>query len=139
METIKIMYAAVALCVVAGVFLRYIPRGAVPGVTGVYEPMLATALILLVTPFTEEHHLVILIPAFCIVFFDVLKQKDRGDLFLYGISFFLIALKYSMNQFPAFHSGFLSLFSMGKLFGIVILCILMIKVVNRYNKSPTKV
>jgi hypothetical protein len=73
----------------------------------------------LLSPLTEEHHLVVLLLP---VIFLLLTEPPPGaaapDRILLVGSVLLLASRYSLEQFPAFHQGPLSLFAAGKLLGV---------------------
>jgi hypothetical protein len=79
-----------------------------------------TAIVLLLVPVFEEHYLVLLyLPILCL--FANLANMDRFWQVAFLAGYLLTGLKYSLASFPAFNSGFLSLFSNGKLFGLLII------------------
>ena len=79
-----------------------------------------TAIVLLLVPVFEEHYLVLLyLPILCL--FANLANMDRFWQAAFVVGYLLTGLKYSLASFPAFNSGFLSLFSNGKLFGLLII------------------
>jgi len=109
---------------------RFIKRDSSNKNTLIYEIMAVFAFTLLVTPFTEEHHFILLIPLIAVMLFDIINHSNRIDQLLYVCSFLLMGLCYSFNSFPRFHSGLLSLFSMGKFYGLVLLYIVTIRLLN---------
>jgi hypothetical protein len=77
-----------------------------------------TALVLVLVPVFEEHYLVLLyLPILCL--FSQLPYMNRLWRSVFVVGFLLVGLKYSLVSFPAFSSGFLSLFSNGKLYGLI--------------------
>jgi hypothetical protein len=84
----------------------------------VWEFAFLTALVLLLVPVYEEHYLVLLyLPILCLV-----SQLSEINLFwrvVFIAGYLLVGLKYSLGSLPAFSSGFLSLFSNGKLYGLI--------------------
>lgn len=136
MATVKILYMVLSaglLIITFGYVGRKFSRDDENKNT--YDYFLVILLMFLITPFTEEHHLTLIIPVFCMLFFDVIRKRNLADAVLYLLSFLLIGLKYSLNSFPAFHAGFLSLFSMGKFYGIVILYILTMRIMDYRPRS----
>jgi hypothetical protein len=80
------------------------------------------ALVLLLVPVYEEHYMVLLyLPILCL--FANLADLDRIWQGAFIVGYLLTGLKYSLASFPAFSSGFLSLLSNGKLFGLLIITI----------------
>jgi GT2 family glycosyltransferase len=79
----------------------------------------ALAAVLLLSPMTEEHHLVVLLlPLMCLLLSpNVPSVFSRRGLLLLG-SVVLLASRYSLNQFPFFHHGLSSLAMMGKTAGV---------------------
>ena len=81
-----------------------------------------TAIVLLLVPVFEEHYLVLLyLPILCL--FANLANMDRFWQAVFLVGYLLTGLKYSLVSFPAFSSGFLSLFSNGKLYGLIIITV----------------
>jgi hypothetical protein len=77
-----------------------------------------TALALLLVPVYEEHYLVLLyLPVLCL--FSELHHTNGFWRGVFIAGYLLVGLKYSLVSFPAFSSGFLSLFSNGKLYGLI--------------------
>jgi hypothetical protein len=76
--------------------------------------------ILLLSPVTEEHHLVILLlPLILLLLSDSIERMRAGDLVMLVAAILLLGSRYSLEQFPAFHQGALSLLAAGKLVGVV--------------------
>jgi hypothetical protein len=77
-----------------------------------------TALVLVIVPVFEEHYLVLLyLPILCL--FSQLPHMHGFWRGVFVVGYLLVGLKYSLVSFPAFSSGFLSLFSNGKLYGLI--------------------
>jgi hypothetical protein len=76
--------------------------------------------ILLLSPLVEEHHLVVLLLPLTILLLGapdrLIPQKEWVILL---VSVLLLGSRYSLEQFPAFHHGALSLLATGKLLGVV--------------------
>ena len=76
--------------------------------------------ILLLSPLTEEHHLVVLLLPLTLLLLDEshapLPAREMAALI--G-SVLLLGSRYSLEQFPAFHHGALSLLMTGKLVGVM--------------------
>ena len=77
-----------------------------------------TGLVLVLVPVFEEHYLVLLyLPILCL--FSQLPHIDRLWRGIFVVGYLLVGLKYSLASFPTFNAGFLSLFSNGKLYGLI--------------------
>lgn len=73
----------------------------------------------LLSPLTEEHHLVVLLlPVVFLILIEPPPGATMRDRILVIGSVLLLASRYSLEQFPAFHQGPLSLFAAGKLLGV---------------------
>ncbi len=97
---------------------------------------LALSAVLLFSPMTEEHHLVVLLlPLTCLLLSPVMPTifSVRG-LLLLG-SLVLLASRYSLNQFPLFHQGIYSLAMLGKTAGIAGLAVLLLVQLSRDGRS----
>lgn len=77
---------------------------------------------MLLSPFTEEHHFVLLLfPLLLLLLGDAvpsMPQRERAALVL---AILLLGSRFSLAQFPAFHQGALSLLTAGKLLGVAAL------------------
>jgi hypothetical protein len=83
--------------------------------------------ILLLSPLTEEHHLVILLlPMVLLVLNDVAPVRSQ-DVAVFVVSILLLGSRYSLERFPVFHQGALSLLMTGKLLGVVGLTWLLVR------------
>jgi hypothetical protein len=108
---------AVGLMILAG---TAIPRSAslVPA-AGDWTWALGLTMIPLISPFTEEHHLVILLLPLTFLLLDegplTNPVRDQTMLFL---SIVLLASAYSLDRFPLFHRGLPALLASGKLLGL---------------------
>lgn len=75
--------------------------------------------VLLLSPVTEEHHLVVLLLPLMLL---VLRGPDLSwrpmDVAVLVGSILLLGSRYSLEQFPVFHHGALSLLATGKLLGV---------------------
>ena len=78
--------------------------------------------LLLLSPFTAEHHLVILLlPLTLLLLTEPDPPFGRWDYALLLGGALLLASRYSLDQFPAFHQGMLSLVAAGKTLGVAAL------------------
>lgn len=76
----------------------------------------------LLSPLTEEHHLVLLLlPLTLLLLREVDDPSLRRSGLLLAASVLLLASRYSLERFPLFHQGWLSLLLGGKLLGIACL------------------
>ncbi len=100
---------------------RTIPRQVPPSSPGMdWIWGLGVTAIPLLSPLTEEHHLVLLLfPLFLLVLRDPGPQRQFADTGLLILSILLLGSRYSLERFPEFHAGLLSLLSTGKLLGVV--------------------
>ncbi len=73
----------------------------------------------LLSPLTEEHHLVVLLLPLMLLLLAVpwARMGPRDRILLVG-SVLLLGSRYSLEQFPAFHQGALSLLATGKILGV---------------------
>jgi hypothetical protein len=104
-------------------FARSIPR-AVASNSSVTDSAWGVGLtaILLLSPFTEEHHLVVLLlPLSLLLLAEPPVPVGWKDQALLLTSILLLGSRYSFNQFPAFHHGPLSLLASGKILGVAAL------------------
>lgn len=73
----------------------------------------------LLSPLMEEHHLVVLLlPLAMLLLAEPPAPMRTADTVLLVGSILLLASRYSLEQFPAFHQGPLSLLATGKLLGV---------------------
>jgi hypothetical protein len=84
-----------------------------------------TCCMLLISPLTEEHHLVLAVLPFLVALFHL--QLDTTGLLILLASFMLIQLRYSFTSMSLFDTGALSLFHGGKTAGVLILWFLFIR------------
>jgi hypothetical protein len=100
-------------------FARAIPRGAPPASPAFdWAWGLAVTAIPLLSPLTEEHHLVVLLFPLTLVLMakgETSFPSTEGVLLL--VSILLLGSRYSLERFPFFHQGVPSLFATGKLLG----------------------
>jgi hypothetical protein len=117
---------AVALVVLAG---RNIPRSAAPpSPAGDWSWSLALVGIPLISPFAEEHHLVILLLPLALLLLDESGgMASVGEQALLILCLVLLATPYSLDRFSIFHQGLPSLLANGKLVGVGTLAWILIR------------
>jgi hypothetical protein len=120
-------------------FARAIPRGT-PSASPAFDWAwgLAVTAIPLLSPLTEEHHLVVLLFPLTLALMDGWDMEGvtlESTLLL--VSVLLLASRYSLERFPTFHGGFLSLLATGKILGVVCLAWLLTRFA-RYAATPER-
>ena len=115
-DVVALLLSAVLLIV----FARAIPRAGRPDSDALDMAWgLGLVAIPLLSPLTEEHHLVVrLFPLILLLLGEPASTMDRKTQVLLVGSIVLLGSRYSLVQFPVFHQGGLSLFGIGKLLGI---------------------
>jgi len=108
-------------------FARNLPRTA-PAVSSVMQWSwgLGLSAILLLSPLTEEHHLVLLLLPLTLLILSK-PTSNPADLILLVLAVLLLGSRYSFEQFSALHAGWPSLLMTAKLLGIVTLTWLLIR------------
>ena len=114
------------LWLILGIGLLFFMARAIPRALPSRSPALDWAwglgliLILLLSPLTEEHHLVVLLLPITLL---LIKETDvplsQKELTVLVASLLLLGGRYSLERFPDFHSGVLSLLATGKLLGMI--------------------
>lgn len=101
-------------------FARAIPRSSSPTSPILdWEWGLGVTAIPFLSPLTEEHHLaVLLFPLALLLLTDSEEERFSADMLVLLAGVILLGSRYSLERFPAFHHGLLSLFGTGKLFGV---------------------
>ncbi len=80
----------------------------------------------MVFPLVHEHHFVLLYLPIIFSWAKLNKELRRVPLILFMISYLLIGLRYNLIRFPEFGSGFFSIFSGFKLYGVAVLFLLIV-------------
>ena len=113
-------------------FARAIPRRVTPD-SPAFDSAWALAItaIPLISPLTEEHHLVVLLLPLALILLakwdqDLLSAESAVLL----ASVLLLGSRYSLERFPAFHEGVLSLLATGKLVGVLCLAWLLTRLLR---------
>lgn len=115
-----------SLAISAGILLlciRAIPRPLPPGPAAVdWAWGLGLVAIPLLSPLVEEHHLtVLLLPLSLLLLSSSERQMRPREWAIFVGSILLLGSRYSLEQYPAFHQGILSLLMTGKLLGVIAL------------------
>jgi hypothetical protein len=118
---------------------RAIPHGAPPGSPAFdWAWALAVTAIPLLSPLTEEHHLVVLLFPLTLALMDGWDMEGlTPESTLLLVSVLLLASRYSLERFPIFHGGFLSLLATGKILGVVSLAWLLTRFA-RHAATPER-
>jgi len=108
-------------------FSRILPRTA-PAVSSAMQWSwgLGLSAILLLSPLTEEHHLVLLLLPLTLLILSE-PASNPADLILLVLAVLLLGSRYSFEQFSTLHAGWPSLLMTGKLLGIMTLTWLLIR------------
>lgn len=108
---------AIGLMILAG---RTISRSASPSpAAGDWSWALGLTMIPLISPFTEQHHLVILLlPLTFLILDEAPLTNPVRDQAILLVGIVLLASAYSLDRFPLFHRGLPSLLASGKLLGL---------------------
>lgn len=111
------------------VFARAIPRSIPPGSTGPdWSWGLGLVAVVLLSPFTEEHHFVVLLFPFTLLLLcDAFATMPLKEQAVSVGSILLLGSRYSLEQFSAVHQGVLSLLATGKLLGVAGLAWVLVK------------
>lgn len=116
------IWLAASFCVITFLANR-VPRSTPPNSLALdWSWGLALSAVLLVSPHTLEHHLVVLLLPITLLL--LCSQTHPGRLNHLGVligSILLLGARYSLDQFPEFHKGLPSLLMTGKLLGLVLL------------------
>lgn len=91
-------------------------------------------LILIVSPLTEEHHLILANLPIAIAICNL--KAERSNVVLLMLSFLLIAVRYSFASFSIFDTGIPSALTFGKTAGVFLLWYIFIR--DMYNANNTK-
>ena len=102
-------------CVLVAVSLRAIPRDG-SGRDAFAGFALVVSLVILLAPVTYEHYLVLMFIPFVAVLGGLDFRRGMGVLF--AIAFCLISLRYSLDRFAFFQSGWPALLATGKTVGV---------------------
>ncbi len=101
--------------------MRTIPHPLLPRPSAVdWAWGLGLCVMLLLSPLTEEHHLVVLLLPLTLLVLDRTDPPLRPrDVAVLVASILLLGSRYSFERLPAFHQGMLSLLMTGKLLGVI--------------------
>lgn len=123
------------------VFLLYlamnIPRVTLPFSHPVDEVWgMGVAAVLLISPHTLEHHLVVLLlPLMMLLLRPEWSHWTRTNVVLFIGATLLLSARYSLERFPVFHQGWPSLLANGKLLGIVLLVVFLSRLVHQQRRE----
>jgi len=95
---------------------------------------LVLCVIYLVSPYTQEHHLTVLLMAFARLAIDSGLSEGSGHRIGWVAAYVLIATAYSLVRFPAFHLGLPSVLLFGKGLGVILLGIVLASGPDRRQK-----
>jgi len=111
---------------------RAIPRGVSPGSPAFdWAWALVVTAIPLLSPLTEEHHLVVLLLPLALILLARWEMALlSAESYLLLGSVLLLGSRYSLERFPVFHEGILSLLATGKLVGALCLAWLLMRVLR---------
>ena len=87
------------------------------------------------SPYIHETHLVVLVVPIILSWFYLAKNPDKVNFLLFGISYLLLASRYSLSGFPVFTSGALFFFSCGKVLGLVVFFALLYRILTMKRLS----
>ncbi|MDD5679700.1 MAG: glycosyltransferase family 87 protein [Candidatus Omnitrophica bacterium] len=124
-----ILTILVILCAYAAYITRERFRGS--DLRFLLEFSLMLPLIFLIFPVVHEHHYILLYLPIILLWARLNKEPKLIPTVLFALSFLLIGLRYSLIQFPAFGSGFLSVFSGLKIYGVIMLFFLIAHEIGR--------
>jgi len=88
----------------------------------------------LLSPLTEEHHLVLLLLPLTLLILSE-PASNPADLILLVLAVLLLGSRYSFEQFSALHAGWPSLLMTAKLLGIAILTWLLIRRLRQAERA----
>jgi len=110
-------------------FARVLPRSTPPGSPASdWSWGLGLTAVFLLSPMASEHHLVVLLlPLTLLLLAAPTAPMKPSHLVLFIVAALLLGSRYSLEQFPAFHQGWPSLLSTGKLVGVGVLSWLLIR------------
>ena len=98
---------------------------------------LGLCVMLLLSPLTEEHHLVVLLLPLTLLVLDRTDQPLRPrEMAVLVASILLLGSRYSLERFPAFQQGILSLLTMGKLLGVIGLMWVLVGRLRAQSQTP---
>lgn len=128
--------AAVVFSIILSLYAVYVTRRKFKNfdMEFILEFSLILTLVFIIFLVIHEHHYIILYLPIISVWAGLSRDTKVVPAILFVVSFLLIALKYSLVRFPLFNSGFLSIFSGFKLYGVMILFFLTAYLINEDSK-----
>jgi len=127
----NLVFGALALALLILTF-RHMPRRNFKAFPMEYSSLICLSL--LVSPLTEEHHLVLLVLALVVAFYQA--QRPRLNFPLLVGAFLLISLRYSLVSFGHLGTGIPSLLAAGKTLGIFLLWFLLLRALSSPADGP---
>jgi len=110
------IYVAVSAALLVVTYVKVVRRSPVASSVGFN---LCLCLTFLISPLTEEHHLLILVLPFAAAI--LYHRPGRLSIMLIVTAFLLVNVRFSLSRFPLFQEGPLALFAFGKTFGMGLL------------------
>lgn len=124
---------------ILAVFARALPRTIPAGSSALdWSWGLGLAAMLLLSPLTEEHHLVVLLlPLALLILGGPVNPMRPSDLVLLVGATLLLGSRYSLEQFPLFHQGWFSLLATGKLMGVAAVAWILLRRLRDSGRLPS--
>ena len=133
MAVIAVLIGAVAICMLAWFVWTHPPTDTAGRF---HAASLILCTIFLVSPYTQEHHLTVLLIAFTGLALDRDRSPDGIRRWGWVGAYVLLATAYSLVQFPAVHVGLPSVLLLGKGLGVILLGVFL--VLRLPNKRQTR-
>jgi hypothetical protein len=132
-----IISASLTLSLFLFLYVLYVTRRKFIDFDGTFimEFSLVLLLLFIICPIVHEHHYILLYLPIIAVWARLCRERASSMPIIFVLSFLLIALRYSLVSFDTFHSGFLSIFSGFKLYGVMILFFLTAHIINKDLKQ----
>jgi hypothetical protein len=128
--------AAIALAAGVAAVVAWGTRGSGARADGLLVAWAAAlAAMPLMSPLTEEHHLVVSLVPLLVALARVSAQASPVDVTLLAGATVLLAGRYSLESFPAFSAGVASLATTGKAAGSVLLLALLVRVARAPERA----
>jgi hypothetical protein len=132
--------AALVGGVILGALALYLWKNPPAGPTDRFRAAgLILCAIFLTSPYTQEHHLTVLLMTFAGLALDVERPSKGIHRWGWVLAFVLLATAYSLARFPSLHLGLPSVLLFGKGFGVILLGALLVASSNRRRKVAPSV